>query len=80
MIALTRLNGKEFILNADFIESIESTPDTIIVLTNGKKMMVKNQLEDIVRKVIKYKQLSHQTLRVVSEAKKENDSQKKSGA
>jgi flagellar protein FlbD len=65
MIALRRINGREFILNADFIETIESTPDTMITLTSGKKIIVLNQVDDIVRKTIKYKQLSNQTLQVV---------------
>ena len=65
MIALRRINGSEFILNADLIESIESTPDTMITLTSGKKIIVRNPVDDIVRKSIKYKQLYHQTLQVV---------------
>ncbi len=65
MIALRRINGREFILNADLIESIESTPDTMITLTSGKKVIVLNKVDDIVRKSIKYKQLYHQSLQVV---------------
>ncbi|MBN1603444.1 MAG: flagellar FlbD family protein [Chitinispirillaceae bacterium] len=65
MIALKRLNGQEFVLNADLIETVESTPDTIIALTTGKKLIVKNSLEDVVRKTIKYKQLCHQYVQVM---------------
>ncbi|MBD3345467.1 MAG: flagellar protein FlbD [Chitinivibrionales bacterium] len=65
MIALRRLNGDEFVLNADFIESVESTPDSIITLSTGKKIVVRNGVEDIVRKTIKYKQLCNQTVNVV---------------
>lgn len=65
MIALRRINGSEFILNADFIEAIESTPDTMITLTSGKRIIVLNSVDDIVRKTIKYKQLYNQTLQVV---------------
>lgn len=65
MIALRRLNNQKFVLNADYIESLESTPDTIITLTSGKKIMVQNSLEEVVRKVVKYKQLCNQTLQVV---------------
>ena len=67
MIALRKINGSEFILNADLIESIESTPDTMISLTSGKKYIVQNKVDDIVRKTIKYKQLSNQTLQVVQQ-------------
>jgi flagellar protein FlbD len=66
MIALKRLNGQEFVLNANLIETIESTPDTVITLTTGKKLMVKNSLEEIVRKTIKYKQLCHHALQVIN--------------
>jgi flagellar protein FlbD len=41
VIKLTRLNGKPFILNAIYIETIESFPDTTIMLTNGRKYVVK---------------------------------------
>ena len=66
MIALRRLNGQEFVLNADYIESAESTPDTILTLTTGKKIVVKNPIDDVVRKVVKYKQLCNSTIQVVN--------------
>ena len=65
MITLRRLNGQEFILNADLIESIEATPDTIVTLSNGKKIIVKNTLEDIVRNTVKYKQLCNTTVQII---------------
>jgi flagellar protein FlbD len=72
MIALKRLNGQEFVLNADLIETIESTPDTIIALTTGKKLMVKNNVEDVVRKIIKYKQLCNTTIQLVKKTEDES--------
>ena len=51
MIELTRLNGKAFTLNALYIETIESFPDTTITLTTGTKMIVL-QSEDEVRKKV----------------------------
>jgi flagellar protein FlbD len=69
MIALRRLNGKEFILNADYIESVESTPDTVVTLTNGKKLIVRNTIEELVRKVVKYKQLCFQAVQIVNSRK-----------
>ena len=64
MIALRRINGQELILNADLIETVESTPDTICTLTNGKKILVRNSVEDIVRKVITFRRLCNQTIAV----------------
>lgn len=43
MIKVSRLNGKPFIINALYIETIESRPDTIITLTNGNKYIVKEK-------------------------------------
>ena len=55
MIELTRLNGLPFILNCDHIESIEENPDTVITLTNGKKIIVKERRQDVKNLVISYK-------------------------
>ncbi|MBD3317819.1 MAG: flagellar protein [Chitinivibrionales bacterium] len=65
MIALQRLNGASFVLNVDLIETLEATPDTVITLINGKKIIVRNGLEDVVRKVVKYKQLCNQSITVL---------------
>ncbi|MBD3390410.1 MAG: flagellar protein FlbD [Chitinivibrionales bacterium] len=65
MIALQRLNGDSFVLNSELIETLESTPDTVIKLTTGKTIIARNSVEDIVRKAVKYKQLCNQTLQVV---------------
>ncbi|MDR3012478.1 MAG: flagellar FlbD family protein [Chitinispirillales bacterium] len=69
MIALQRLNGEQFVLNSDMIEYIESTPDTIVFLNNGKKYLVKNTIEEVVRKAVKYRQLCGQALQVVNREK-----------
>ncbi len=58
MIKVTRLNDQEFVINAELIESIEATPDTMIALTNGKKIMVKNSLDEIIERVEAYKRRS----------------------
>lgn len=55
MIKITRLNGKEFRLNAEFIVSVESVPDTLITLRNGKTLMVKESTELVVKRFIRYK-------------------------
>ena len=55
MIDLTSMSGKKFILNADHIEKIEEMPETIITLTNGKKYIVLESIEDVKKAVIEYK-------------------------
>ncbi|MCX7727475.1 MAG: flagellar FlbD family protein [Chitinispirillaceae bacterium] len=72
MVALRRINGREFVLNADLIEMIEATPDTVIALTTGKKIIVQNTIEDVVKKVIKYKQLINQSIYINQKARLED--------
>ncbi len=47
MIDVTRMNGKNFSINCDLIETVEETPDTVITLTTGKKFIVKESRQDI---------------------------------
>ena len=56
MIKLLKTDGNEIIINADLIEQIRETPDTVITMTNGKKILVKETADEIVNKVIKYRQ------------------------
>lgn len=55
MIRVTTLNGKEFYINAEYIEKIEANPDTTITLFNGKKYIVAEPVEEVVKKVLEYK-------------------------
>lgn len=54
MIKLTRLNNKEFVLNAELIQFVEETPDTVITLINHEKIVVKEPVDEIIRRVIEY--------------------------
>ncbi|MEN6413185.1 MAG: flagellar FlbD family protein [Veillonellales bacterium] len=57
MIKITRLKSKDhdFVLNAELIETIEETPDTVITLVNGKKLIVEESMDELVRKVMDYR-------------------------
>ncbi len=55
MIKVTRLNGQEIVVNADLIEYLESSPDTIIALTTGKKIMVKESVDEVIERIIEYR-------------------------
>jgi len=48
LIELSRLNGKKFFLNCELIKTIEATPDTVITLTSGEKLMVKESVQAVV--------------------------------
>lgn len=56
MITVTRLNGDIITVNADLIETLEATPDSVITLTTGKKIVVKESVNEIVAKTVAYKQ------------------------
>lgn len=51
MIALTHLDGKAFVLNADHIVSVEATPDTVIHLFNGQYLMVGEPVDEVIDRV-----------------------------
>lgn len=55
MIEVTKLNNKKITINADLIESIEETPDTVVSFTTGKKIVVKESRQEIKNLVISYK-------------------------
>ena len=54
MIELTRLNGQRFVLNAEQIRTVEETPDTLITLLSGDRLVVKEGSKQVVRLVIDY--------------------------
>lgn len=59
MIKVKRLNDKEFVVNSELILFVEETPDTVITLTNGQKIVVVDSVDEIINKVIKYKSEIH---------------------
>jgi flagellar protein FlbD len=55
MICLKRLSGKDFVLNSDLILSVESTPDTVITLRGGEKLMVSESVSEVIRLTTEYR-------------------------
>ena len=55
MIYVTRLNHTPVVLNSDLIEQIETTPDTVISLTTGQKIMVLESTDEIVERVVGFR-------------------------
>jgi flagellar protein FlbD len=55
MISVTRLNHKPLILNSDLIEQIEMTPDTVISLTTGEKIMVLESSDELVDRIVNFR-------------------------
>jgi len=56
MIRVTRLNRSEVVLNAELIRYVERTPDTLITLINGDTLMVRETLDEVVRRAVAYHQ------------------------
>lgn len=55
MIHLTRLDRSTLYLNPDLIEHMESTPDTVVAMTNGQRFMVREGAEEVVQKVVEFR-------------------------
>ena len=55
MIEVTRINGVKFSINPELIEVVETTPDTVITLTTGKKLIVKESRQEVKNLVLSYK-------------------------
>ncbi len=54
MINVTKINGTPVIVNAELIKFIETTPDTMITLTTGDRLIVKEPAQEVVRKAVEY--------------------------
>ena len=55
MISVTRTNGSKIYINAELIQTVESTPDTVITLTSNKKLLVKDTAQEIAERIIEYR-------------------------
>ncbi len=56
MIAVTRLDGKKYWINPHMIESMEQTPDLTITFLSGKKVVVKDDPDTLIKNIISYRQ------------------------
>jgi flagellar protein FlbD len=57
VIYVTRLDGSQLVVNADLIETVEHTADTVITLLDGKKLVVKTHVEEVIDRIIGYRQM-----------------------
>lgn len=69
MIYVTRLNGKSFVLNCEWIETMEETPDTVITLTGGNKYVVAESMDVLIERIAQYHQRCHPFYSGVEESK-----------
>jgi flagellar protein FlbD len=54
VISLTKLSGQRFVLNAEKIRTVEETPDTMITLTTGDRVIVKETAREVVDRAVEY--------------------------
>lgn len=73
MILVTRLNGSQFYINAEMIQVVESTPDTVISLTNDTKVVVKESADEVILKIIEYKKILLATPIIKKQPKRRGD-------
>ena len=59
MIKLTRLGGEEFVLNAELIRYVETRPDTYVTLTLGERLVVRESMEEVLRRALDYQRSKH---------------------
>ena len=55
MIELTRLNGRPMMLNSDLIKTAEASPDTMLTLINGEKLIVREEIAEVMERVLAYR-------------------------
>jgi flagellar protein FlbD len=55
MIRLTLLDNSDIVVNADMVEFVEKTPDTVISLSTGRRIVVRESVDDVIDRVINYK-------------------------
>jgi flagellar protein FlbD len=55
MIELTRLNGKPMVVNSDLIKTAEASPDTMLTLINGEKLIVREEIAEVVERILAYR-------------------------
>lgn len=62
MIELTKLNGSKLVINSDLVEFIEASPDTLITLTTGTKIMVQEKIPEIINAIVHFRRLIRQNV------------------
>ena len=62
MIVLTRLNGSQFVVNAERIRYVEATPDTVVCCEQDERYIVREQLNEVVRRAIEWARMTRRPL------------------
>jgi len=73
MIVLTKLNNASIAVNADLIQYVEETPDTVITMTNNDKVVVRESMTEIIQKVVHFRRLINHLIESEYERQRGND-------
>jgi flagellar protein FlbD len=71
VVLVTRLNGKDFYVNPDMIAFIEETPDTVITLTDSRKLVVGENADTVIERILEYRKKIFTKLPVIVDIKPE---------
>jgi flagellar protein FlbD len=55
MIKVTRLDNRELVVNVDLVEFLEATPETIVTMSTGKKVVVKEPIDEVIRRIVEFR-------------------------
>lgn len=66
MIRVTRLDGKETVVNEDQVLMVEDTPDTVLTFMNGHRLVVKEPVDEVIDRTVQFKRRLHSGLQVIS--------------
>ncbi len=66
MVILRKINGVEIAVNAELIESVEASPDTVLNMVTGNRFIVKDSVQDVIDKVIEYRKQVYSSKSVVN--------------
>ncbi len=74
VIYLTRLDGSQLVVNADLIETVEHTANTVITLVDGKRLIVATPVEEVVEEIVAFRQrIARGPLRLVQQVAETDD-------
>lgn len=76
MVRLHRLNGQEVVINAELIESVESHPDTVILLATGNRCVVQESVSEVIQRVVEYRKSVYVGAAYVPEYLKEREARR----
>ena len=67
MIQLTRLNNSPLIVNSDLVKFVEQSPDTVITLVNGEKLLVREKADEVLNRIVEFRRSVLQGMALITD-------------